>query len=89
MSGMTAKQAKWLAEHPGYVRISSWGGPYNGSGILYANGTFSDDPEAMPAYGCLVVGERPCGECHLQSDELCDICGRRQEAYAVSSPERP
>ena len=20
---------------------------------------------------------RPCGECHLQPDEVCDICGRR------------
>lgn len=75
---MTKKQDKWLAEHPGYVKISSGGGPYLYSGILYADGTFSDDPLSMPAYDCLVVGERPCGECHLQPDELCDICGRKQ-----------
>jgi hypothetical protein len=24
-----------------------------------------------------VVDDMPCGECHLQPGEVCDICGRR------------
>lgn len=55
---MTKQQEKWLSEHHGYVPISSWGGPYVGSGVLYANGTFDDDAESMPAYGCIYVGEK-------------------------------
>lgn len=32
---------------------------------------------AMPVHKPLVIGRRatPCGECHLQPGERCDICG--------------
>lgn len=29
-------------------------------------------------------GSKPCGECYLQPDETCDICGARQEPNAAS-----
>jgi hypothetical protein len=35
---------------------------------------------------------RPCGECHLQPGEICDICGaREQAAYGVIAalPSQP
>jgi hypothetical protein len=34
--------------------------------------------------------KRPCGECHLQPGEICDICGAREQpdygVIAVSDP---
>lgn len=35
------------------------------------------------------IADGPCGECHLQPGECCDICGKRNEAEAPVQPQSP
>lgn len=32
------------------------------------------------------IGLPPCGECHLQAGELCDLCGARAPAASIGDP---
>ena len=34
------------------------------------------------------IGKEPCGECHLQEGEVCDICGAKQMNKTTIKPER-
>lgn len=61
MDALTKPQRDWLAEHPDYVLMSSWGGEYQYSGVLFPTGLFDRSSIIIPMPGCIYIGERQRG----------------------------